>query len=164
MQSMVYIMITHSWTCNYTATLRYLIFKLFSCFFLGGGGRACPQTPLRSQKFISPLHACKRFGPYKSPFFHTCKVDSSEINGQIRKLCNETDVGSIEGKQLNLCRGNIIFCHVDCFCLQERKKKEDEARSIFLLTRLRRPPQQWLQCKIRVHGVVPVDIFCISCK
>ena len=50
--------------------------------------------------------------------------------------------GSIEGKQLNVCRGNIIFCHVDSFCLQERKKKEDEVRSIFLLTRLRRPPQQ----------------------
>ena len=34
--------------------------------------------------------------------------------------------GSIEGKQLNLCRGNIIFCHVDSFCLQEEEK-----RSIF---------------------------------
>ena len=44
--------------------------------------------------------------------------------------------------QLDLCKGNIIFCHVDCFCLQERKKKEDEARSIFLFPRLRRPPQQ----------------------
>ena len=37
--------------------------------------------------------------------------------------------GSIEGKQLNLCRGNIIFCHVDSFCLLE--KKEDEKKSIF---------------------------------
>ena len=37
--------------------------------------------------------------------------------------------GSIEGKQSNLSRGNIIFCHVDSFCLQE--KKEDEKRSIF---------------------------------
>ena len=36
--------------------------------------------------------------------------------------------GSIEGKQLNLCRDNIIFCHADSFCLQE--KKEDEKRSI----------------------------------
>ena len=51
--------------------------------------------------------------------------------------------GSIEGKQLDLYKRNVIFCHVDCFCLQERKKKEDEARSIFLLPRLRRPgPQQ----------------------
>ena len=48
--------------------------------------------------------------------------------------------GSIEGKQLNLCRGYIIFCHVDCLCLQE--KKEDEARSIFLFLRLRPLPQQ----------------------
>ena len=30
---------------------------------------------------------------------------------------------SIEGKQLNLCRGNIIFCHVDSFCLQGEKRK-----------------------------------------
>ena len=37
--------------------------------------------------------------------------------------------GSIERKQLNLCRGNIMFCHVDSFCLQG--KKEDEKRSIF---------------------------------
>ena len=29
--------------------------------------------------------------------------------------------GSIEGKQLNLCGGNIIFCHVDFFCLQGKK-------------------------------------------
>ena len=50
--------------------------------------------------------------------------------------------GSIEGKQLDLCKCNIIFCHVDCFCLQEREKKEDEARIIFLFPRLRRPPQQ----------------------
>ena len=38
--------------------------------------------------------------------------------------------GGIEGKQLNLCRGNIMFCHVDSFRLQE--KNEDEKRSIFL--------------------------------
>ena len=37
--------------------------------------------------------------------------------------------GSIEEKQLNMCRGNIIFCHVGFFCLQG--KKEDEKRSIF---------------------------------
>ena len=35
----------------------------------------------------------------------------------------------LRGKQLDLWKGNIIFCHVDCFCLQE--KKEDEKRSIF---------------------------------
>ena len=33
--------------------------------------------------------------------------------------------GSIEGKQLNLCRGNIIFCHVDSFCLQEEMEDEE---------------------------------------
>ena len=31
--------------------------------------------------------------------------------------------GSIEGKQLNLCRGNIMFFHVDSFCLQGKKRK-----------------------------------------
>ena len=34
--------------------------------------------------------------------------------------------GSIEGKQLNLCKGNIIFCHVDCFCLQEKRKMKPD--------------------------------------
>ena len=29
---------------------------------------------------------------------------------------------------MDLCKGNIILSHVDCFCLLE--KKEDEARSI----------------------------------
>ena len=61
---------------------------------------------------------------------------------KLGKLCNEIDLGSIKRKQLDLCKGNIIVCHVDCFCLQERKKKEDEAKSIFLFTRLTRPPQQ----------------------
>ena len=44
------------------------------------------------------------------------------------RIGNNIDVCSIEGKQSDLCKGNIIFCHVDCFCLQER---EDEVRSIF---------------------------------
>ena len=34
--------------------------------------------------------------------------------------------GSIEEKQLNLCRGNIIFCHVDSFSLQEEMEDEGE--------------------------------------
>ena len=34
--------------------------------------------------------------------------------------------GSIEGKQLNLCKGNIIFCHVDCFCIQGERKMKPE--------------------------------------
>ena len=36
---------------------------------------------------------------------------------------------SIEGKQLNFCRGNIIFCHVDFFCLQEKRKMKREVFS-----------------------------------
>ena len=31
--------------------------------------------------------------------------------------------GSIEGEQLNLCRGNIIFCHVDFFFFTRKKRK-----------------------------------------
>ena len=30
----------------------------------------------------------------------------------------------IEGKQFDLCKCNITFCHIDCFCLQERKKRK----------------------------------------
>ena len=40
------------------------------------------------------------------------------------KLSNEIDVGSVEGK-LDLCKRNVIFCHVDCFCLQEKKEEEE---------------------------------------
>ena len=39
--------------------------------------------------------------------------------------------GSIEGKQLNLCRGNIIFSRVDSFCLQERKKRKMKPEVFF---------------------------------
>ena len=37
--------------------------------------------------------------------------------------------GRIEGKQLNLCRGIIIFCHVDFFRLQEKRKMKREVFS-----------------------------------
>ena len=70
----------HSWKCNYPAILRYFIFN----FFWGEGGQHAPQTPLRppsdplnGQKFISSLHPCKSSFIYRSPFFHTCRVDSS---------------------------------------------------------------------------------------
>ena len=39
----------------------------------GGGEAVMPQ---KAKKFSS-LHACKISGPYRSPFFHTCRVDSS---------------------------------------------------------------------------------------
>ena len=42
------------------------------------------------------------------------------------ELCNDMTSSSIEGKQLNLCKGNIIFCHVDCFSVQEKSKVEPE--------------------------------------
>ena len=68
--------------------------------------------------------------------------------------------GSIEGKQLDLCKCNIIFCHVDCFCLQEREKKEDEARSIFLFSRLRRSPQQSKRCLVCLRGFLGEGEIC----
>ena len=34
-------------------------------------------------------------------------------------------------KQLDLCKGDIIFCHVDCFCLQERKEKKMKPEVFF---------------------------------
>ena len=58
---------------------------------------------------------------------NTIKMTSLLRNVQIKtafgktgKLCNEIDVGSIEGKQLDLCKRNIMFCHVDCLCLQKK--------------------------------------------
>ena len=33
---------------------------------------------------------------------------------------------SIEGKQLNLCRGNIIFCHGIPFAYREKRKMKRE--------------------------------------
>ena len=45
----------------------------------------------------------------------------------IGELCNNIDICNIEGKQSDLCRGNFILSHVDCFCLQG--KKEDEAET-----------------------------------
>ena len=29
-----------------------------------------------------------------------------------------------------MCKGNVIFCHVDCFCLQEEKEDEREVFSV----------------------------------
>ena len=55
-----------------------------------------------------------------------CKFETAYL--EIGKLYNNIDVCSIEGKQSDLCKSNIIVSHADCFCLQE--KKEDEARSI----------------------------------
>ena len=43
-------------------------------------------------------------------------------------------------KQLDLCEGNIIRSHVDCFCLQEKSNMKPE---VFALPILRRPPQQF---------------------
>ena len=59
------------------------------------------------------------------------------------KLCNEIDVGSIEGKQLDLCKGNMIYCHVDCFF----KGKKDVATTTAMNL------NQFL-----VQG----DLFCVS--
>ena len=49
-----------------------------------------------------------------------------------REICNDIEVCSIERKQLDLCKRNIIFCHVDCFCLQERKSNmKPEVSSVY---------------------------------
>ena len=37
--------------------------------------------------------------------------------------------GSIEGKQLNLCRDNITFCHVDPFVYRKKRKMKREVFS-----------------------------------
>ena len=51
-----------------------------------------------------------------------------------------TSVVYIVGKQLDLCKAIIIFYHLDCFCLQEKKRKMKEKYFAFLV--LRRLPQQ----------------------
>ena len=60
------------------------------------------------------------------------KYNEEDVITQIRRQagCLESRnyvmtlrLGSIEGTQLNLCKGNNIFCHVDCFCLQGKKKR-----------------------------------------
>ena len=53
---------------------------------------------------------------------------------QIGELCNDIDVSCIEGKQLGLCKGNIIFFHEDCICLQENKRSEVFYANITLAT------------------------------
>ena len=56
--------------------------------------------------------------------------------------------GSIKGKQLNLCKGNIIFCHVDCFCLQKKRKMKEK---YFAFPVLRRLPQQSMNLFSYLH-------------
>ena len=62
-----------------------------------------------------------------------CNVQIKTAFSKIGKLCNEIDVGSIEGKQLDLCKGNTIFC------LQENRKMKEK---YFVLPILRRLSQQ----------------------
>ena len=57
---------------------------------------------------------------------------------QSRKLFDDIDVIGIKGKQLDLCKGNMIFCHVDCLCLQEKRVKPE----VFCDFIAWRPPQQ----------------------
>ena len=61
--------------------------NIFVFYFGRGGEEHTLRPPYEAKKFISPLHACKSFGPYKSPFFHTCKVDSSVFGMQILYKC-----------------------------------------------------------------------------
>ena len=60
-----------------TANLRDFIFN----FFLVGEHAL---RPLTGPKFISSLHACKISRPCRSPFFYTCRVDSSVVT-----TCND---------------------------------------------------------------------------
>ena len=70
-------MIKHPWKCNYAATLspEILHFQNFVVFW----GEACHQTPHKGPKGQKNylLAACLYFGSYRSPFFHTYRVDSS---------------------------------------------------------------------------------------
>ena len=49
----------------------------------------------------------------------TCRLETAF--GQDGKLCDDIDALEYRRKQLDLFEGNITFCHVDCFCLQEKR-------------------------------------------
>ena len=87
-------MIKHPWKCNYAATLspEILHFQNFVVFF---GGEACHQTPVRDQKNYL-LAACLYFGSYRSPFFHTYRVDSS---ANFETSCTPSECDSMASMQ-----------------------------------------------------------------
>ena len=72
-------MIKHPWKCNYAATLspEILHFQNFVVFFWEG--KHAIRPPMRGQKNYL-LAASLYFGSYRSPFFHTYRVDSSGID------------------------------------------------------------------------------------
>ena len=51
------------------------------------------------------------------------KYNEDDVSWLNWELSNEIDVHSIEGKQLDLCKDNIILSRVHCFCLQEEKRE-----------------------------------------
>ena len=78
MLSIVYIMIKHSWKCNYPVILRYFIFKKK---ILEGGGGGMPSDSLLGLNNLSPHYmSVKVLGYTGLPFFHTCRVDSSDVD------------------------------------------------------------------------------------
>ena len=121
MLSIVYIMIKHPWKCNYAATLspEILHFQNFVVFF--GGGKHAIRPPIRGQKNYL-LAACLYFGSYRSPFFHTYRVDSSG-NGKsyssVKDIFLDTILFSytlITGKSLCLCQDPILHLPVFIKC------------------------------------------------
>ena len=49
----------------------------------------------------------KKYSEDDVNYSKTCKFETA--SRQSGKLCNDIDFGSTEGKQLDLCKGNIIF-------------------------------------------------------
>ena len=109
-------MIKHPWKCNYAATLspEILHFQNFVVFFLGG--KHAIRPPIRGQKNYL-LAACLYFGSYRSPFFHTYRVDSSDheiMSGvQESKQCRTLDQNKHTGVR---CLINSIIFHFHAFC------------------------------------------------
>ena len=62
MLSIVYIMINHSWKCNYTATLRYFILKI-----LGGGSSDAPKGKSKSPHCMPVNVLCHTDLPFLIP-------------------------------------------------------------------------------------------------
>ena len=50
----------------------------------------------------------------------TCRLETAF--GRIGKLCDYIDV--FKAKQSDMCKRNVIFCHVDCLFTGEKMKPE----------------------------------------
>ena len=96
-------------------------------FFLWG---SMPSDPLRDQKFISSLHACKISGPCRSPFFYTCRVDSSVFDSSaplswLYQSCKKYLSNCVSSDRILLDKWEesfkmfLFLSNCKCYCMNE---------------------------------------------